>query len=145
MKVNLALAMRNWFAANPQGTVSEAMLQFPTARSGNVYLARKAVRDPAPPRRRRYKKKAAPVNPLTPGIEIVRNVINEQTTEEQRLRSHIADLNKFMSDSVHTIDALRESLKKAAEEVNGYKVIVSYFEWQTGLRDSQAPHRGAPV
>ena len=144
MKVNLALEMRNWFAANPLGTVSEAMLQFPTARSGNVYLARKAIRDPAP-RRRRYKKKAAPVNPLTPGIETVRNVINEQTTEEERLRSQIADLNKFMADSISTIDVLRESLKKAAEEVKGYKVIVSYFEWQTGLRDSQAPHRGPSV
>lgn len=143
MKVNLALAMRNWFAANPLGTVSEAMLQFPTARSGNVYLARKAIRDPSP-RRRKYKKKVAPMEVL-PGMQALRSVINEQTTEEQRLRSHIADLNKFMSDSVHTIDALRESLKKAAEEVNGYKVIVSYFEWQTGLRDSQAPHRGPSV
>lgn len=144
MKANLALAMRNWFAANPLGTVSEAMLQFPTARSGNVYLARKAVRDPSP-RRRRYKKKVAPVNPLTPGIETVRNVINQQTTDEQRLRSQIDDLNKWMSESIATIDALRESLKKATEEVKGYKVIVSYFEWQTGLRDSQAPHRGPSV
>lgn len=143
MKVNLALAMRNWFTANPQGTVSEAMLQFPTARSGNVYLARKAVRDPSP-RRRKYKKKVAPAV-VPPGVQVLRSVINEQTTEEQRLRSHIADLNQFMSDSVHTIDALRESLKKAEEEVKGYKVIVSYFEWQTGLRDSQAPHRGPSV
>ena len=144
MKVNLALAMRNWFAANPSGTVSEAMLQFPTARSGNVYLARKAIRDPSPPRRRRYKKKVAPVEVL-PGMQALRSVINEQTTEEQRLRSQIADLNKFMADSISTIDVLRESLKKAVEEVKGYKVIVSYFEWQTGLRDSQAPHRGPSV
>jgi hypothetical protein len=143
MKVNLALEMRNWFAANPLGTVSEAMLQFPTARSGNVYLARKAIRDPSP-RRRRYKKKVAPVEVL-PGMQALRSVINEQTTEEQRLRSQIADLKKLMDDSVSTIDVLRESLKKAVEEVKGYKVIVSYFEWQTGLRDSQAPHRGPSV
>jgi hypothetical protein len=143
MKVNLALEMRNWFAANPLGTVSEAMVQFPTARSGNVYLARKAIRDPSP-RRRRYKKKVAPVEVL-PGMQALRSVINEQTTEEQRLRSQIADLKKLMDDSVSTIDVLRESLKKAVEEVKGYKVIVSYFEWQTGLRDSQAPHRGPSV
>jgi hypothetical protein len=143
MKVNLALEMRNWFAANPLGTVSEAMVQFPTARSGNVYLARKAIRDPSP-RRRKYKKKVAPVEVL-PGMQALRSVINEQTTEEQRLRSQIADLKKLMDDSVSTIDVLRESLKKAVEEVKGYKVIVSYFEWQTGLRDSQAPHRGPSV
>ena len=138
MKVNLALAMRNWFAANPQGTVSEAMLQFPTARSGNVYLARKAVRDPAPPRRRRYKKKAAPVNPLTPGIETVRNVIRDMTNKERELFDQVTSLGE-------ELNSVRDKLRKAVEEVKGYKVIVSYFEWQTGLRDSQAPHRGAPV
>ena len=138
MKVNLALAMRNWFAANPSGTISEAMLQFPTARSGNVYLARKAVRDPAPPRRRRDKKKVAPVNPLTPGIETVRNVIRDMTNKERELFDQVTSLGE-------ELNSVRDKLRKAVEEVKGYKVIVSYFEWQTGLRDSQAPHRGAPV
>ena len=137
MKVNLALEMRNWFAANPLGTVSEAMLQFPTARSGNVYLARKAIRDPAP-RRRRYKKKVAPVNPLTPGIETVRNVIRDMTNKERELFDQVTSLGE-------ELNSVRDKLRKAVEEVKGYKVIVSYFEWQTGLRDSQAPHRGPSV
>lgn len=137
MKVNLALEMRNWFAANPLGTVSEAMLQFPTARSGNVYLARKAIRDPAP-RRRRYKKKVAPVNPLTPGIETVRNVIRDMTNKERELFDQVTNLGE-------ELNSVRDKLRKAVEEVKGYKVIVSYFEWQTGLRDSQAPHRGPSV
>jgi uncharacterized protein YlxW (UPF0749 family) len=75
---------------------------------------------------------------LKPGIETVRNVIKEQTKKEEELVTRIFSLKEELS-------SMAKILYKAREEVKGYQVMVSYFEWQIGLRDSQAGHRGAPV
>ena len=134
--MNVAAQMREFFKNNPKATVKECITAFPDSHSSNVYYARRQALGLAKPKRKIKKK--APVNPLRPGIETVRNVIREQTNFEQELNNRIFALKEELA-------AMANSLHKAREEVKGYQVLTSYFEWQIGLRDSQAGHRGTPV
>ena len=134
--MNVALQLREWFKANPKATIKEAIAAFPDSHSSNIYYARRQALGLAKPKRKI--KKVKPVNALRPGIETVRNVIREQTTLEKELTTRIFALKEELSN-------IAKSLYKSREEIKGYQVLTSYFEWQIGLRDSQAGHRGTPV
>ena len=135
--MNVAAQMREFFKNNPKATVKECITAFPDSHSSNVYYARRQALGLAKPKKRKLKK-VKPVNPLRPGIETVRNVIREQTNLEKELTTRIFTLKEELA-------AMAKSLYKARDEVKGYQVLTSYFEWQIGLRDSQAGHRGTSV
>lgn len=135
--MNVALQLREWFKANPKATIKEAIAAFPDSHSSNIYLARRQALNLEKPKKRKVKK-IKPVNALRPGIEAVRNVIREQTNLEKELTTRIFTLKEELSN-------MAKILYKARDEVKGYQVLTSYFEWQIGLRDSQAGHRGTPV
>jgi hypothetical protein len=135
--MNVALQLREWFKANPEATIKDGIAAFPNSHSSNIYLARRQASGLEKPKKRKVKK-IKPVNPLRPGVEAVRNVIREQTNLEKELTTRIFTLKEELS-------SMAKSLYKARDEVKGYQVMVSYFEWQIGLRDSQAGHRGSPV
>jgi len=134
--MNVAAQMREFFKNNPKATIKECVTAFPNSHSSNIYYARRQVLGLAKPKKRKLKVK--PVNPLRPGIETVRNVIREQTNLEKELTTRIFTLKEELA-------AMAKSLYKAKDEVKGYQVLTSYFEWQLSLRDSQAGHRGSPV
>jgi len=135
--MTVASEIRDFFTVNPKATVKEGIAAFPQSHSSNVYYARRQVLGIAKPKYK-SKKKTKPVNALRPGIETVKNVIKDQTKKEEELVTRIFSLREELS-------AMAKSLYKARDEVKGYQVLTSYFEWQIGLRDSQAGHRGAPV
>ena len=135
--MNVAAQMREFFKNNPKATVKECITAFPDSHSSNVYYARRQALGLAKPKKRKLKK-VKPVNALRPGVEAVRNVIREQTTLEKELTTRIFTLKEELSN-------IAKSLYKSREEIKGYQVLTSYFEWQIGLRDSQAGHRGSPV
>jgi hypothetical protein len=125
--------IREFFKANPQFTVKDAAKEFPNSHSSNIYKLRAQALGLV---RKTIKKKK--VVKVKPGIEVVRNVIKEQTKTEEELVKCIHSLNEELED-------MAKSVLKARDEVKGYQVLISYFEWQIGLRDSQAGHRGSPV
>ena len=133
--MTVASEIREFFKVNPQATIKEGIAAFPNSHSSNIYYARRRAFGIAKPKKRKLKK---PVNALRPGIETVRNVIREQTNLEKELTARIFTLKEELSN-------MAKSLYEARDEVKGYQVLTSYFEWQIGLRDSQAGHRGAPV
>jgi hypothetical protein len=133
--MTVAEKIREFFTTNPTASVKEGIAAFPDSHSSNVYYARRQAMGIAKPK---YKSKKKSKPALKPGIETVRNVIKEQTKKEEELVTRIFSLKEELSN-------MAKSLYKAREEVKGYQVMVSYFEWQIGLRDSQAGHRGAPV
>ena len=135
--MNVAAQMREFFKNNPKATIKECITAFPDSHSSNVYYARRQALGLAKPKKRKLKK-VKPVNALRPGVEAVRNVIREQTTLEKELTTRIFALKEELSN-------IAKSLYKSREEIKGYQVLTSYFEWQIGLRDSQAGHRGTPV
>lgn len=122
--------IREFFKANPQSTVKDAAKEFPNSHSSNIYKLRAQALGLV---RKTIKKKK-----VKPGIEVVRNVIKEQTKTEEELVKCIHSLKEELED-------MAKSVLKARDEVKGYQVLISYFEWQIGLRDSQAGHRGSPV
>jgi len=123
--------IREFFKANPQSTVKDAVKEFPNSHSSNIYKLRAQALGLV---RKTIKKKRA----IKPGVEVVRNVIKEQTKTEEELVKCIHSLKEELED-------MAKSVLKARDEVKGYQVLISYFEWQIGLRDSQAGHRGSPV
>jgi len=125
--------IREFFKANPQSTVKDAAKEFPNSHSSNIYKLRAQALGLV---RKTIKKKK--VVKVKPGIEVVRNVIKEQTKTEEDLVKRIHSLKEELTE-------MAKSLYKAKDEVKGYQVLISYFEWQIGLRDSQAGHRGSPV
>jgi hypothetical protein len=125
--------IREFFKANPQSTVKDAVKEFPNSHSSNIYKLRAQALGLI---RKTIKKKK--VVKVKPGIEVVRNVIKEQTKTEEELVKCIHSLTEELED-------MAKSVLKAKDEVKGYQVLISYFEWQIGLRDSQAGHRGSPV
>jgi hypothetical protein len=133
--MTVAEKIREFFTTNPTASVKEGIAAFPDSHSSNVYYARRQAMGIAKPK---YKSKKKSKPALKPGIETVRNVIREQTNLEKELTARIFTLKEELAD-------MAKSVYKAREEVKGYQVMVSYFEWQIGLRDSQAGHRGAPV
>jgi len=135
--MTVASQIREFFKVNPKATVKEGIAAFPQSHSSNVYYARRQALGIAKPKYK-SKKKTKPVNALRPGIETVKNVIKEQTKKEEELVTRIFSLKEELS-------AMAKSLYKARDEVKGYQVLTSYFEWQIGLRDSQAGHRAPPV
>lgn len=122
--------IRDYFKANSTATVQEAMKEFPTAHSSNIYKLRSQVLGG-------YWSKRKPKK-VAPGVAVVRKVINEQTNKEEDLLARIASLKEDLA-------RVSEAFHKSRDEVKGYQVLTSYFEWQIGLRDSQAGHRGSPV
>ena len=135
--MNVAAQMREFFKNNPKASIKECITAFPDSHSSNIYYARRQALGLAKPKKRKLKK-VKPVNALRPGVEAVRNVIREQTTLEKELTTRIFTLKEELSN-------IAKSLYKSREEIKGYQVLTSYFEWQIGLRDSQAGHRGSPV
>ena len=135
--MNVAEQIREFFKANPKAMIKEGIAAFPNSHSSNIYYARRQAMGIAKPKYK-AKKKIKPVNALRPGIETVRNVIREQTNLEKELTTRIFTLKEELAN-------MAKSLYKARDEVKGYQVLTSYFEWQIGLRDSQAGHRGTPV
>jgi hypothetical protein len=133
--MTVASEIREFFKVNPKATVKEGIAAFPNSHSSNVYYARRQALGIAKPK---YKSKKKSKTALKPGIETVRNVIREQTNLEKELTTRIFTLKEELSN-------MAKSLYKARDEVKGYQVLTSYFEWQIGLRDSQAGHRGSPV
>jgi hypothetical protein len=133
--MTVAEKIREFFTTNPTASVKEGIAAFPDSHSSNVYYARRQALGIAKPKYK-AKKKSKPA--LRPGVEAVRNVIREQTNLEKELTTRIFTLKEELAD-------MAKIVYKAREEVKGYQVMVSYFEWQIGLRDSQAGHRGAPV
>lgn len=133
--MTVASEIREFFKVNPKATVKEGIAAFPNSHSSNVYYARRQALGIAKPK---YKSKKKSKPALKPGIETVRNVIREQTNLEKELTTRIFTLKEELSN-------MAKSLYKARDEVKGYQVLTSYFEWQIGLRDSQAGHRAPPV
>ena len=125
--------IREFFKANPQNTVKDAAKEFPNSHLSNIYKLRAQALGLV---RKTIKKKK--VVKVKPGVEVVRNVIKEQTKTEEDLIKSIQSLKEELA-------SMAKSLYKARDEVKGYQVLTSYFEWQIGLRDSQAGHRGSPV
>jgi hypothetical protein len=117
--LNKSEIMREFYKQNPNASAKEAAAAA-GATTDMAYIVRRQMFGSK-------KKKAKPRNialkPLTPGISTVRKVITDQTVE---------------------VDSLKKSLSHALDEIKGYRVLIGYFEWQIGLRDSRG-NRGTTV
>jgi hypothetical protein len=117
--MNKSEIMREFYKQNPNASAKEAAAAA-GATTDMAYIVRRQMFGP---KKKKAKTRKIALNIPTPGISTVRKVITDQTVE---------------------VDSLKKSLTQALDEIKGYRVLIGYFEWQIGLRDSRG-NRGTTV